>query len=50
MGIKNFSKVFNHNGEVKYKDMRNKVVAVDAMYQLHRTAHQLIIYVVIIDH
>jgi len=39
MGIKNFSKVFNHNGEVKYKDMRNKVVAVDAMYQLHRTAH-----------
>lgn len=39
MGIKNFSKVFEHHGEIKIKDLRNKTVAVDAMYQLHRLAH-----------
>jgi 5'-3' exonuclease len=39
MGIKDFSKVFQYQNEIKYKDLKNKTVAVDAMYQLHRTAH-----------
>lgn len=39
MGIKNFSKVFENQGEVKLKDLSKKTIAVDAMYQLHRTAH-----------
>ena len=39
MGIKNFSKVFENQGEVKLKDLRTKTIVVDAMYQLHRTAH-----------
>jgi hypothetical protein len=39
MGIKNFSKVFPNHGEVKMKDLKRKTIAVDAMYQLHRTAH-----------
>ena len=38
MGIKSFSKVFDGK-EVKLKDFKYKVFAVDAMYQLHRTAH-----------
>jgi 5'-3' exonuclease len=39
MGIQNFTKLFPAQGEVKYKDLRGKWVAVDAMYQLHRMAH-----------
>jgi len=39
MGIKDFSKVFKYQNEIKYKDLKNKIIAVDAMYQLHRTAH-----------
>jgi len=39
MGIKSFSKVFEHHGEIKYKDLKGKTMAIDAMYQLHRMAH-----------
>lgn len=39
MGIQHFSKVFASQGELKYKDLAGKWVAIDAMYQLHRTAH-----------
>ena len=39
MGIQNFTKLFPAQGELKYKDLRGKWVAVDAMYQLHRMAH-----------
>lgn len=39
MGIKSFSKVFEHNGEITLKDLKNKTIAIDAMYQLHRVAH-----------
>ena len=39
MGIQNFSKTFESQGELKYKDLANKCIAVDAMYQLHRMAH-----------
>jgi flap endonuclease-1 len=39
MGIKGFTKAFEHQGEIKLKDLKGKVIAVDAMYQLYRTAH-----------
>ena len=39
MGIKGFTKVFGHQGELKYKDFKGMTVAIDAMYQLYRTAH-----------
>lgn len=39
MGIQNFGKVFKHQGEIKYKDLKGKTMAIDAMYQLHRMAH-----------
>jgi flap endonuclease-1 len=38
MGIKNFNKLFTYSDELKFKDLKNKCLAIDAMYQLHRTA------------
>lgn len=38
MGIKSFSQVFSNQGEIKYKDLKGKTLAIDAMYQLHRMA------------
>lgn len=38
MGIKNFSKTFNAVRTVKYKDLRGKTIAIDAMTELYRAA------------
>jgi 5'-3' exonuclease len=38
MGIKNFSKVFNHNGAIKIKDLSGKTIAIDVMHKLYQAA------------
>lgn len=37
MGVKNFSKVFEPR-EIKYKDLKDQVIAVDASVEIYRTA------------
>lgn len=36
MGIKDFTKVFEPQEEIKFKDLKGKWVAVDALYEIHR--------------
>lgn len=38
MGVKDFTKVFESNGEFKYKDFNNKNVAIDASVEIYRAA------------
>ena len=39
MGIKSFSKTFEYQCTLTYKDLSGETLAIDAMYQLHRFAH-----------
>ncbi len=39
MGIKSFSKAFEYQATLTYKDLAGQTLAIDAMYQLHRYAH-----------
>ena len=38
MGIKGFSKVFNHKSIVKFKDLKGKTIGIDAMTEIYRAA------------
>jgi len=38
MGIKPFTKVFNHLGEIKYKDLKGKNIVIDASVEIYRAA------------
>jgi len=38
MGIQNFSKVFEHGGEKKIKDLRDKTIAIDGSTEIYRAA------------
>lgn len=38
MGVKDFTKVFDSNGEFHYKDFKNKTVVIDASVEIYRAA------------
>jgi len=38
MGIKDFSKTFNHNRVVKWRDLKGKTIAIDTMTELYRAS------------
>jgi flap endonuclease-1 len=38
MGVKGFSEVFENEGEIKYKDLTNKNVCIDASVEIYRSA------------
>lgn len=38
MGIKEFTKVFEHSGEFKYKDFKDKNVVIDASVEIYRAS------------
>ena len=38
MGIKDFTKVFDNHGEVKYKELKGKNIVIDASVEIYRSA------------
>ena len=38
MGIHDFTKVFQHNGEIKFNELKNKTISIDASVELYRSS------------